>query len=235
MADDQVAPEFYPKQAVEIEVSDGMLAGVYSTKIANLNDTALLLDVPQIGNLFLPLKINQQLVVRYVVESWAYEMPVSILARRDNLETPLMLVPRPKLANRRMLRKYFRVEAGIDASVFLIADLSEYGREKFADNELTPSVIIDISGGGCRLRAPLHLPTEGKRYAILWFTLPLIHKSFYNMLARVQSVVDEAREKILILEFAGLSESERDDIVQYCVRRQAAAKKADTEIGAAGS
>lgn len=220
MSETLVAPEFYPKQVVEIDVREGPMAGHYTAQITNLNDNAILVDVPLIGNLYLPLKIGQPMTLRYVVESWSYEAEVTIAARKDNAEAPLILVTRPKMMERKMLRKFLRVEANLEASVFLIADLSEYGREKFADHELTPALLLDISGGGARLRVPIHMHTDEKRYALLWFTLPIIHKSFYNLLSRLKTVTEDAKDKYLIVEFAGLSESERNDIVQFCGRRQ---------------
>lgn len=215
-----VVPEYFPKQPLELEVPDGMLRGVYPSVVANLNDQAMLLEVPQVGNMFLPIKIGQNVMVRYVVESWAYEAQVAVAARRDNLDTPLMLVNRPREVTRRLLRKFVRVMAYIDANLHLINDLSEYGKEKYADNELTPVVIEDISGGGARLRVPAAVPTAGMRYALLWFSLPIIHKSFYNMLTRIKFVEDSAPDKFIVVEFTGLSEIERDDIVHYCSRRQ---------------
>lgn len=226
MAETLVAPEFYPKQVVELDVRDGPLAGHYTAAITNLNDNAILLEVPQIGNLYIPLKIGQPMLLRYVVESWSYEAEVSIAARKDNLEAPLMLVTRPKMVERKILRKFLRVEANLEASVYMIADLSEYGRETFSDSELTPALLLDISGGGSRLRVPIHMHTDDKRYALLWFTLPIIHKSFYNLLSRVKTVTEDGKDKFLIVEFAGLSESERNDIVQYCARRQLELAKA---------
>lgn len=233
MAEEQqgvVPPEYFPNQPVEIEVPEGILQGVYNTRIANLNEQALLLGVPQVGNLYLPLKIGQPFKLRYVVESWAYETDVTISARRDNSETPLMLVARPKQVSRRLMRKFFRVGTIIDVNIHLISDLSEYGREKFADSELTGGVILDISGGGGRIRTTSQLQTDGKRYAILWFTLPLIHKSFYNMLTRIKTVTADGQDKYVLIEFTGLSEDERDDIVQYCLRQKTAALKAEAEI-----
>lgn len=221
MMEATVPPEFFQKQAVEIDVPDGSLKGVYPSTITNLNDQAILLAVPQINNLYLPLKIGQPITLRYVVESWAYEVQLAVSARRDNLDAPLMLVPRPSTVTRRLLRKFVRVETDIAGSIFMIKNLSEYGQEKFADDQLTPITIQDISGGGGKIRAPIHLVTGDMRYGILWFTLPLVHKSFYNMLSRVKEVhEDPPSNKFLIVEFAGLSESERDDIVQYCFRRQ---------------
>jgi len=220
MADAQVAPEYFARQAVEIDVPDGPMKGRYNTLIANLNDQALLLETPVCGSLFLPLKVGQPMTIRYVVESWAYEAQVTIAARKENAAAPIMLVARPKQVDRKMLRQFVRVEADLDGSIYLIKDLSEYGREKYSDNELTPVVIVDISGGGARVRAPVHLTTEDKRYALLWFTLPIVHKSFYNMLTRIKTVVDDVKEKYIIVEFTGLSETERNDIVHYCGRRQ---------------
>ena len=226
----EIAPEYYPKQVVEVDVPDGTLKGLYNTQIANLNEQALLLIVPQIGNLYLPLKIGQPLTLRYVVESWAYEAQVTIAARKDNLDLPIMLVSRPRSVSRRLFRKFARVDTDIDASIYLIKDLSEYGREKFADNELTQVVIVDISGGGARIRTPIELVTQDKRYALLWFNLPLIHKSFYNMLTRIKTVTEESKDKFVVVEFTGLSETERNDIVQYCNRRQSQMAAARVEV-----
>ncbi len=220
MADGGVPAEYYVKQSVEVDVLEGTLKGLYNTRIANLNDQALLLEVPLIGNMYLPLKIGQPMKLRYIVESWAYEAAVTVAARKDNLDTPIMLVARPKQVDRKMLRQFVRVESDLDASVYLIKDLSEYGREKYSDNDLTQCVIVDISGGGAKARVPLHLPTVDKRYALLWFTLPLIHKSFYNQLTRIKFVQDDERDKYIVVEFTGLSEAEREDIVHYCSRRQ---------------
>lgn len=220
MPEAAVPAEYYVKQSVEVDVPDGILKGLYNTRIANLNDQALLLEVPQIGNVYLPLKIGQPVKLRYVVESWAYEAQVTLAARKDNLETPIMLVARPKQVERKMLRQFVRVDSDLDASIYLIKDLSEYGREKYSDNDLTQCVIVDISGGGSKVRVPPHLSTVDKRYALLWFTLPLIHKSFYNQLTRIKMVQDDERDKYIVVEFTGLSETEREDIVHYCSRRQ---------------
>ena len=62
----EVAPEYFANQPVEIEVPDGILRGVYKTRITKLNEQALLLDVPQVGNLYLPLKLGQPFKIRYV-------------------------------------------------------------------------------------------------------------------------------------------------------------------------
>lgn len=216
-----VTAEFYAKQTIEIEIPDGVLKGTYSTKIANLNNNALLMEVPQVGNLYLPLQVSQPVILRYVIESWAYEIPLAVVTRRDNLDMPLFLVNRPKNVKRRLLRKFVRVDCDIDASVFLIGDLKEYGREKFSDDELTQGTIRDISGGGARIRVPFDMPTDFKRYALLWFTLPLVHKSYFNMLTRVKLVrQNPPTDKFIITEFTGLSETERDDIVQFCFRWQ---------------
>ncbi len=225
MADDQIVPEYYKKQTMELDVPEGALHGVYHTRIANMNESKLLLEVPMVGNLFLPVKVGQLVTVRYVVESWAYEAPVAVADRRDNVPTPLMMTDRPALVTRRQIRKFLRVDTSITVSVHLISDLREYGREKYADHELTTGVIEDISGGGSRIRVPQEMVTDGKRYALLWFTLPLIHKSFYNMLTRIKSISENPPDKFMILEFTGLSESERNDIVQYCSRRQLELRK----------
>lgn len=221
MAEYTVAPHYYQKQSVEVEVPDGRLKGVYNTKIANLNDQALLLEVPPIGNLYLPLNIGANCLLRYVEESWAYEAPVTIAARKDNLETPIMLAVRPKSVKRRLLRKFVRVESNIETNLYLIKDLKEYGMENYQDRELKQANIVDISGGGARLEVPAALDTQNKGYAILWFTLPYIHKSFYNLLTRINSVQEQENKKFIVIEFTGLSETERDDIVQYCHRQQA--------------
>ena len=233
MTDAVVQPEFFQKQAVEIDVHASGLKGVYDALISNLNDQAILLTVPQIGNVYLPLKVGQPFLLRYVVESWAYETQVTIAARRDNLEIPIMLVNRPATVTRRLLRKFVRVVTDIDASIFLIRSLSDYGREKFSDDELTPATIEDISAGGAKIRAPFHMVTENMRYALLWFTMPLIHKSFFNMLTRIGNVQeDPPANKFIIAEFTGLSEAERDDIVQYCFRRQNELGREPSQTGA---
>lgn len=220
MTDARVPPEYFAKQIVELDVPEGPLKGLYNTQITNLNDQALLLEAPQVGNVYLPMKIGQGFKLRYIVESWAYEADVAVAARRDNVDTPILLVARPKEVDRRLLRQFARVEVRLDTNIYLIKDLSEYGRLKVDDNDLTAAHIVDISGGGARIQAPSHFPTDDKRYALLWFTLPIIHKSFYNMLTRIKSVAEEERDKFIIVEFTGLSETERSDIVQFCSRRQ---------------
>ncbi len=216
-----VGAEYYPKQSVEFEIEDGVLKGIYQTTIANLNDAALLLAVPQIGNLYVPIRVGHTLLLRYIMESWAHEAAVSVAARKDNAGVPIMLVSRPKLVQRKLLRKFVRVDAFIESNLHLIRELSDYGREKFADKDLTPVMIEDISGGGAKVRLPANFDVQDQRYALLWFTLPYVHKSFYNMLTRIKTVLDDKPpDRFLIVEFAGLSESERNDIVQYCHRRQ---------------
>ncbi|MBI4179132.1 flagellar brake domain-containing protein [bacterium] len=221
MTESTVEPNFYQKQVVEVDVPDGRLKGVYNTRIENLNEQALLLEAPQVGNLYLPLGVGQPFVLRYVEESWAYEAQVAVGARKDNLESPLMLVVRPASVTRRLLRRFVRVETEIETSLCLIKDLKEYGMEQYKNRELTQGAIVDISGGGARIRVPASMETAGKGYAILWFTLPYIHKSFYSMLTRINSVTEESSNKFIIIEFTGLSEAERDDVVQYCHRKQA--------------
>lgn len=226
MLESTADPQYFQKQPVEVEVPAGQLKGVYNTRIANLNDQALLLEVPQIGNLYLPLGVGQPFLLRYVEESWAYEVQAAVAARKDNLDLPLMLVVRPKSVTRRLLRKFVRVDTDIETSLCLIKDLKEYSVGRDVVRNLTQATMLDISGGGCRLRVPVTLDTEKKGYALLWFTLPIVHKSFYNMLTRVKTVSEDPASaeaqaaKFIIVEFTGLSETERDDIVQYCHRKQ---------------
>lgn len=202
-------------QKLLIEVKVGDHAGIYDSRIEDMEKGSLHISMPSEKGVAVPLKPNTKLHVSFVMDRGRLSFK-SVVEDRYMDPLPMLKVAKPDLMFREELRAFFRVDTRIPVKLMVDIDEGDIVKQKLYEGK-----IIDMSGGGCRVFTPAPVKKDS-----------IFEIFFQGSLEKLESVKVEAKrirrveENFEIgSEFYGISQSERDRIIKYVFKRQVELRK----------
>jgi len=182
----------------------------YNCDIQDVKNNLIAISVPIKDNQYLPLRKGERIEVIYYDENCIYKFPSSVVERtRSNI--PLIWLNQPKTYKKIQRRKYVRVPVLIDVRFALISKDFKFDKSKLTTMKFEKGTLLDISGGGTKLRTSLDIK-KGDCFAII---LPIQEGSMLVKGEVMRITNDEMNNKLCGLGFFDLRIMEEDKIVKY--------------------
>lgn len=219
MAEDitRVDPNYEEGQQLDIGVRTGPLEGTYSSRVQSVKEEFLIVEVPKVNGLYLPIETDQQVLLKHYREGATFEAESSVNLRNDERDHPTMILAMPDDIKRIQRRDFVRVPCDINATVRVL-NTSEKGADESLPDSFS-ATIEDISAGGVQLKGPHNLPVLTD--VELLFTLPDVDTTMNEVFAEVVRGSESDRPPFVLgLEFTSITETRRNDIIQYVYDRQ---------------
>lgn len=212
-----VDPNYETDQQLDIGVQTGPMEGTYSSRVQTVKDKFLVVEVPKVNGLYLPIDVDQEILLKHYREGATYEAESSVNLRNDDRDHPTMVLSKPEEIKRIQRRDFVRVPCDIEVTVRVINVGQNGSGESLPDS--FSATIDDISAGGVQLKGPENLPLYTD--VELLFTLPGSETTMNEVFAEVVRESDSERSPyVLGLEFTSITETKRNDIIQYVYDRQ---------------
>jgi len=202
-------------QKLLMEVKVGDHAGIYDSRVEDIEGDILHVSMPTEKGVTVPLKPNTRLHISYVMDRGRLSFKSQVTDRYMD-PIPMLKIVRPDVLFREELRSFFRVDTRIPVKILVDVDEGEAITQK-----LFEAKILDLSGGGCRVftEAPIK---RGDVFEVF----------FQGSMEKLDSVKVEARriskrEEHLEIgsEFYDISQNERDKVIKYVFKRQVEMRK----------
>ncbi|MFW6273423.1 MAG: flagellar brake protein [Halanaerobium sp.] len=190
---------------LEVEIKSGIYKGEYLCKVADIIEQGIIITGLYREGASLPVRLEQPIKVYYTTDRAAYVFNSKIL-KRSNKPFPVLMIEKPESVKRIQRRDYFRLE--VSGTV----DLYQKETDSAAADKLAEAELLDISGGGIKIELRKNLKTDEIIYVHLRHVLnekELIKSS----IIRKKKVNAELYN--YGLEFIEISESLREDIIQW--------------------
>lgn len=202
-------------QKLLLEVKLGEYAGIYDSRIEDMEKEILHVSMPSEKGVTVPLKPGTKLHVSYVMDRGRLSFK-TVVEDRYMSPLPMLKVAKPDLLFREELRSFFRVDTRLPVKIMVDINEGDIVRQKMFEAKL-----LDMSGGGCRVFTPAPI-AKGDVFEIF----------FQGSMEKVESVKVEARRVRRVeenneigSEFYGISQNERDRIIKYVFKRQVEMRK----------
>lgn len=190
---------------LEVEIKSGIYKGEYLCKVADIIEQGIIITGLYREGASLPVRLEQPIKVYYTTDRAAYVFNSKIL-KRSNKPFPVLMIEKPESVKRIQRRDYFRLE--VSGTV----DLYQKETDSADADKLAEAELLDISGGGIKIELRKNLKTDEIIYVHLRHVLnekELIKSS----IIRKKKVNAELYN--YGLEFIEISESLREDIIQW--------------------
>ncbi|MCK5118734.1 MAG: flagellar brake domain-containing protein [Candidatus Latescibacteria bacterium] len=208
-------------EQVQLVVSDGPQAGIYSTRVEDLSEAHIVVDAPVSGRDVIFLEEALPLWVTFAREHDARYRFRSKVIGRTTTPIPTISIARPKKIERTQDREFVRVPAMLPARCVFVKKKDEEIPDPFKAS------IVDISAGGIRMEIDRPLretrtdwTIAGGTYLSVTFDLPGLMR-FDQTEVRVINVIENRWERpVLLCMFLDITEGMREQIVRYNLSQQ---------------
>jgi len=205
---------------INLFVSKGDYAGVYDSRVEDINPKHILISMPTMKGVPFPIKPGTDVEISFISNEGRFSFN-SVVDGRVVDGIPMLQLKRPEYIYRSELRKYFRVDTRIKTKVTKLFFDKQNGNiiAKFDTYEV---VIKDISGGGVRIVSDVEF-SEGD---ILLFNLSDLFAGMSEIFGSVVKEYSKVDKKFEYgVEFIMIKERDRDQIIKYVFKRQIENKK----------
>lgn len=151
-------------QEIFVEIK-GSQAGVYATKVLDIEGGKFKMAAPQVQGVTIPLKKGDNVSISYTTDRGKFIF-MSRVQQRFREPLPHYILQRPEKIYRVQRREYVRVELEGRIDYRPRPAAGEEGSDFFKGR------IIDLSGGGVGIKGPLKVP-EGKELEMKIPLLPI--------------------------------------------------------------
>lgn len=184
---------------------------IYLCDVQDVKDGYLAISIPIKDSGYLPLRINQRIEVLYYDGSNIFKFS-SIAVKRTKSNIPLIwiVIPDEEKIKKIQRRKFVRVPILLDVRCALIDRQQKLSKEALKGLKFIKGTLLDISGGGVRLKAEL----EVNKDSTLAMILPLEEGSILVKCEVKRITLNEVGEKICGVSFVELKVSEEDKIIK---------------------
>ena len=208
-------------EQLQLVVSDGPQAGVYSTRVEDLSEAHIVVDAPVSGRDVIFLEEELPLWVTFAREHDARYRFRSKVIGRASTPIPTISIARPKKIERTQDREFVRVPTTLPARCVFVKKKDEEIPAPFKAS------IIDISAGGIRMGIDLHAQEARTDWTIkrgtflsVTFDLPGLMR-FDQKEVRVINVIEDRWERLILLcMFLDITEGMREQIVRFNLAQQ---------------
>ncbi|KGM97391.1 flagellar protein [Clostridium novyi A str. 4552] len=200
----------------KVEIIDDQ-GGIYNSDIQDVSKDSIAISIPIKDSAYLPLRKNDIIDVLYYDGNNIYSFSSSIKTR-TNSNIPLIWIHNPKRYKKIQRRKFVRVSVLLKGLFAKVDRTMQLTNETIKTLKFSKCNIVDLSGGGIKIRTREELE-EG---TILALILPINEK---NMIVKAE--VKRSGEKSLDhneygIGFIDISVKQQDEIIKnvFAIMRQ---------------
>lgn len=198
---------FKVNNKVEIISEEGE---TYGSDIQDIDEKIIGISVPIKECQYLSLRKGERIEVIYYEGNSIYKFP-SVVVKRTNSKVPLIWINKPVDARKIQRRKFVRIPILCNTKFALINREFKLDKTNLKDIKFLEGTILDLSGGGVRLKTDLDLKKEDVLAMILHIgDAVLVAK---GEVKRIDVV--NFKEKIYGVKFLELSTHQQDKIIEY--------------------
>ncbi|KGN03397.1 flagellar protein [Clostridium novyi A str. 4570] len=183
---------------------------VYSSDIQDINEDSVAISIPIKDSAYLPLRKNNIIDVLYYDGNSIYSFTSSVKTRTSS-NIPLIWIYKPKKYKKIQRRKFVRVST-LSKGIFAKIDRTlKLTKETIKNLKFSKCNIVDLSGGGVRIRTSEELEKED----ILALIIP-IDKNNMILKTQVKRCGQKSAEyNEYGLSFIDISVKQQDEIIKY--------------------
>lgn len=203
-------------QKLLIEVKVGDYAGIFDSRIDDVEKDKLFLSMPTDKGNAVPLKPNTKLHISYVMENGRFSFKSMVIDRVKD-PRPMLVVQYPDAVFRQELRSFFRVDTRM--SIKILADMKT--GDGIVSQQLFEAKVADMSGGGMRIFTDAKVEKND-----------IIEIYFLGNMDRLEQVKGQVMRSRRIedkyelgIKFLELSQQDRDKVIKYVFKRQVEMRK----------
>ncbi|MCD8492901.1 MAG: flagellar brake protein [Geovibrio sp.] len=201
---------------ITLVVPDGDYAGNYDSRVEDFDrDGSILAAMPSSGGIPVPLIPGTKAEVSFMGPDSRYMFATSVLGRVKTGSIYFLKLKKPEQVERNQLRDFFRVSTRIKGSIALFHPLAP-GEKTSMAYDSRDCMVVDISGGGCRLISEAEA-AKGQHVSV---DLSEILGRGSVIHGRVIRTVRLEGKNQISVEFSFKKESERNPLVKYVFKRQ---------------
>ncbi|KEI02094.1 flagellar brake protein [Clostridium botulinum] len=183
---------------------------VYNSDIQDIKENCVAISIPIKDSEYLPLRKKDTVDVLYHDGNCIYSFS-SMVVDRTNSNVPLIWVKLPKKFKKIQRRKFVRVSVLYKGKFAVVDRIFKATKESIKNIEFTECNIVDLSGGGMRIRTN----TEIEKESIIVIILPMRNKSML-LKGEVKRIGEaETNYKEYGIGFIDMSMRQQDEIIKY--------------------
>lgn len=183
--------------------------GAFACNIQDIQDKHLAISIPIKDFQYLPLRKDEKIQVLYYEGNSIYKFTSSVI-KRDKSNIPLLWISIPDKFQKIQRRKFVRVSVLYDIRCALIDRNLELNKENLSNIRFHNGTILDLSGGGARLKTEL----SAKKDDVFILVLP-VKESFIIVKGEVKrAALNELGERVYGLNFINLKIMEQEKIIR---------------------
>lgn len=190
---------FIINSKVEISWNDGY----YKSNIENVDDNDIYISIPIKDGQYIPLRRGEQVEVIYYYNNDIYKFYTVVRDRKVD-QIPLILLAHPKEVFKIQRRKFVRVP--------IVCNIEYSKLENQSNAKLLKAMMIDLSGGGMRIKLNEEISLGNKIVAYI----PVSKEQLILKGEVVRIEKDEDRKRNLCgVNFLELDERNREKLIRF--------------------
>jgi c-di-GMP-binding flagellar brake protein YcgR len=201
---------------ITLIVNDGDYAGSYDSRVEDFDkDGSILAAMPSSGGIPVPLIPGTKAEVSFMGPDSRYRFDTAVQGRVKTGSIYFLKLRKPETMERNQLRDFFRVSTRIKGSISLYHPLAQ-GEKTSQAYDTRDCLIVDLSGGGCRLITEAEA-AKGQHVSV--DLSDILGKGVVLQGKVIRTVRLEGKNQISV-EFRFKKESERNPLIKYVFKRQ---------------
>ncbi|CAG7841019.1 hypothetical protein CLOHAE12215_02443 [Clostridium haemolyticum] len=183
---------------------------VYNSDIQDIKKDYVAISIPIKDSEYLPLRKKDTVDILYHDGNCMYSFS-SIVAERTSSNIPLIWINSPKTYKKIQRRKFVRVSVLYKGKFAIVDRMFKETKENIKNVKFMECNIVDLSGGGMRIRTNIEIEKE----SILIIILPMGNKSVF-LKGEVKRIgKDNTNYKEYGIGFVDISARQQDEIIKY--------------------
>lgn len=189
--------------------------GIYKSNIQEITEKYIAISLPVSNGVYAtPYKGDMVEIICYNNKK-VYSFISTVIGRKkDAISMILITKPNDEDIKRVQRRKNFRVEL-VEKIKYKVLDRSQIKDEvenlKKHSNELLDAILLDISGGGLKIKTK----EKSKVGDVIFINMPLKKEKIFLVSTCIRTVVEANGEYIYGLQFYDIDDKEREHIIAY--------------------
>lgn len=184
---------------------------VYKSIIQNENDETIAISLPVKDGVYITPEIGENLQLLYYSDIHVYKLDAEVIGRTIENSVPLIILGEFKNIMRIQRRQFVRVSASLNMR-FIRLSSDEIDKEiDYSKKAIYKGILLDISGGGCRLGTTERLNLKELIEADL-----ILEEERIKVLGEVVRV-EKQKDNIYYcgIRFDNIDERTRDKIIKF--------------------
>lgn len=182
---------------------------VYSSDIQDIRRQFIAISIPIKESTYLPLRKNDTVDILYHDSNCIYSFSTEVTERTSS-NIPIIWLKLPKEYKKIQRRKFVRVQVLYESKMVTVDREFKATSENIESVELKKCCILDLSGGGMKIRTDFEIE-KGNIVAVI---LPMKNKNVI-IKGEVKRIGNKEKFREYGLGFIDMSMREQDEIVRY--------------------